>query len=107
MVSDLIISDITPPKECEILIDGGASATNHINKEVQVSLQAEPDVEQMLVSNFPSFKGARWQKFEKTITGWRLDGETDGPKSVYVKLRDEAGNISGVFQATIQLQRGF
>jgi hypothetical protein len=105
-VQATIISDITPPRDCEVSINGGSAATSNINKEVDLSFLA-PDADQMMISNHPSFKGARWQTYEKFIKGWKLDGEQDGKRTVYVKFKDKAGNVSALFHADIELKRGF
>ncbi|GAB4342075.1 MAG: hypothetical protein OHK0038_21900 [Flammeovirgaceae bacterium] len=103
-----IILDSTPPKEGKILIDGGAAQTSQIDKLVTLTFTADPDVEQMLVSNLPSFQGAKWRTFVPKITDWKLGGdEKDGDRTVYVKFKDKAGNISSPLKATIKLKRGF
>ncbi|MDW7695172.1 hypothetical protein R9C00_28715 [Flammeovirgaceae bacterium SG7u.111] len=104
-ISDEIFLDTQPPQDCGILIDGGAGLTTEINKIVKLSLKAT-DAELMMISNHASFQKARWQNFQTTIDAWKLDGEKDGIRRVFVKYKDKAGNITSPFIATIQLIRG-
>lgn len=103
---DEIYLDVNPPANCSITIDDGAEATEDINKVVTLKLDAEDDVAYMMVSNTPSFSTNQWQNYESVISGWKLDGEQDGKRTVYVKFKDKAGNISSVFTDTILLKRG-
>jgi len=106
IVSDNIYSDITPPTNCSITIDNGKGETSNINKIVNLSLKAE-DAALMMISNFSDFKGARWQTYTPIVSKWRLYGENDGPRTVYVRYKDRAGNETDVFSAEITLNRGF
>lgn len=107
VVTGKIILDTTAPKEGKILIDNGAAETNHLDKIVTLSFSADPDVDQILVSNLPSFQGAKWRGFTPKIPDWKLGGdEKDGERTVYVKFKDKAGNISSPVKATIKLKRG-
>lgn len=102
--SDDIILDVTPPRDCSIVIDGGAEVTNHYDKKVSIELKAS-NVYFVKVSNREDFYGAKWQTFRPTISGWSLEGEDDGEKTVYVKFKDRAGNVSSVFSDSITLKR--
>ncbi|MEM1138093.1 MAG: hypothetical protein AAGI07_19845, partial [Bacteroidota bacterium] len=104
--TDNIILDTTPPKDCEFEIDAGASITADINKKVLLRFGAE-DAKYMMVSNFPDFKSARWQLYKNEVHGWQLEGEKDGKKTIYVRFKDEAGNVSTIFRDDIELKRGF
>ncbi|MCS7005863.1 MAG: hypothetical protein NZM38_11135 [Cytophagales bacterium] len=105
-VKDDILLDITPPQNCSIVIDKGAETTKHDNKLVTLTITcSDPDVELMQVSNNPQFAAAKWQSYAPTIP-WTLDGEDDGIRTVYVRFKDKAGNISKTFQDDIMLQRG-
>lgn len=102
--SDDIFIDTTPPRDCSIVIDGGADATNHYDKKVTLTLKAE-GAYYMKVSNMENFYGAKWQRYSEKIGGWSLDGEEDGEKSVFVKFKDKAGNVSPIFSDAILLKR--
>lgn len=98
--------DITPPTNCGLSIDDGALVTSHINKIVKLTLDAE-GADQMLISNTPIFKTARWVAYRRVVSDWKLDGEQDGLRIVYVRFKDAAGNVSGLITSEITLQRGF
>jgi hypothetical protein len=104
--TDAIILDTTPPQECEFNIDAGAGITKDINKKVILTFNAE-GATHMLVSNYGDFRSARWQLYRPKMVGWQLEGEEDGNKVVYVRFRDEAGNVSTIFRDDIELKRGF
>ena len=59
----------------------------------------------MLISNKPNFEGATPRPFTTSISNWKLENENDGLKTIYVRLMDEAGNISDVAKAEIYLDR--
>jgi hypothetical protein len=105
--SDKIIMDLTPPSDCSITINGGATETTDINKKVRLELKSDPDTEFMLLSNKPNFGNDQWTIYRNEISDWALLGEKDEPKTVYVKFKDKAGNISTIYKATIELKRGF
>lgn len=106
VVSSKIFQDLTAPKDCQVVIDGGAETTNETNKIVNLQLTATNDVQFVMISNTEHFYGAKWQLY-KPGTKWKLAGEDDGERTVYVKFKDKAGNISGIFSDAIMLQRQF
>ena len=59
----------------------------------------------MLISNKPNFEGAKQKPFTSTIANWQLNSEEDGLKTIYVRLIDQAGNISEVSKTDIFLDR--
>lgn len=105
--SQEVILDTTPPTNCEVTINKGAESTNQLDKLVTVSLQAE-GAEFFKISNDPlKFETVRWQVFTNNLDNWRLDGENDGMRTIYVKFKDAASNISKTYKASIMLERGF
>lgn len=101
-----ILLDTTPPNDCQVKIDGDADATSEINKKVMLTFSATEDTKWVLVSNKSSFWGAKWRIYSPSLA-WQLDEEENGERTVYVKFRDEAGNVSKVFTDKIMLNRGF
>ncbi len=102
-----VILDTTPPQNCEVLINNGAESTNQLDKLVTIYLKAA-DAAYFKITNDPiSFNNVRWKAYVGMLQNWKLDGEEDGLRTVYVKFKDEAGNISKTYQATIMLERGF
>lgn len=104
--SDKIIQDLTPPKECQVIMDGGAETTSETNKLVTLQLTTTDDTEFVMISNTEHLYGAKWQLYKPSVR-WKLAGEDDGERTVYVKYKDKAGNVSGIFSDSIMLQRQF
>ena len=91
--SNSIILDTKPPTDLSISIDDGAAFTNDKLGRVIVKLHAS-EAAQVMISNNEKFEGSSWEKYRSTIK-WMLETKTgEGPKQVYVKFRDQAGNIS-------------
>jgi hypothetical protein len=51
------------------------------------------DIAQMMISNSPFFRGARWQAFSQGVD-WTLAAEPGQLAQVYVRFRDKNGNES-------------
>ncbi|MGF1532763.1 MAG: hypothetical protein ACFCUI_03615 [Bernardetiaceae bacterium] len=102
-VSDDIIFDDSPPKNTSIQIvtkegrtmSGGRKVTNHPGGLVDLKLKAD-DVRYMMLSNTSTFFDARWDIFRETYQDWKLDPGQDGERTVYVKFRDKAGNVTNL-----------
>lgn len=102
-LSDNINLDRKPPFNCSVLINKGQKETNNIDKVVQVKVNAD-EAEFMQISNIENFSSIRWARYSEKNIYHQLTGE-DGNKVVYVRFRDEAGNISDVFSDSIILDR--
>jgi hypothetical protein len=93
--------DQTPPVG-GIVIQGGAIAINSSNVALHFNAaDAGSGVTQMQLSS----NGSTWgslQPFVAILPNWSLDG-ADGVKTVYVRYKDAAGNVSGAFSDTILL----
>ena len=96
-----------PPRRPMVSIDQGKKFTNHAQGIVNLKFAASdaPQGLRMMVSNKPNFEGASEIPFTTSITSWKLDNENDGLKTVYVRLIDEAGNISDPGTGEIMLDR--
>jgi hypothetical protein len=101
-----LIPDVLAPG-ATFTINGGASKT----AQVQVSLAIAADdglwgvgVDPMRLSA-DGINWTPWQAFRPT-QAWMLDG-ANGPKTVYLQLRDHAGNDSAIVQQAITLERGY
>ena len=103
VVSDDISVDATPPLEGNLIINEGDEVSRQIDGIIELSIKAS-DADMMLISNNKTFKGSRWQPYEELITDWRITG-SNGKKRVYIKFRDEAGNVSTVHSDDIILVR--
>lgn len=96
------ILDTTGPTG-SITINSGASHTNSSSRQVALALTgSDPRTPlQMMLSNDPTFAGQSWSTFSSSVPAWTLSTQ-DGAKTVYLRLRDSAGNVSD-FSANIIL----
>lgn len=95
--------DTTPPTG-SVIIGGGASQTTA--STVTLSLNGNDDQTvasnlQVKVSNLADLSDATWQPFASSLN-WPLMGGV-GLKTVYAKLRDQAGNESVLYNDQIEL----
>ncbi|GIP23435.1 S-layer homology domain-containing protein [Paenibacillus sp. J22TS3] len=92
--------DKTPPTG-SIVINGGAAYTG--SKEVTLTLSSEDNIGtiQMQLSH----DGQTWGSEENYTTSktWTLADTNYGTKAVYVRFKDQAGNVSESYQDTIEL----
>lgn len=89
--SDYIIFDNIPPSATRVRINRGNRYTNRN----EVSLQfAAVKASEMMISNDPDFDGAEWVPYRPYFPVWVIDHKTQGKKTVYVKFKDKAGNVS-------------
>ncbi len=92
---DDITLDVTPPTGSVEIV--GATEARAMASTVTLRLSATDDVSgvgQMLISNQPDFAGAAWEAYA-TSHAWTLGSNT----SVYVRFKDNAGNISQTYSA--------
>jgi ligand-binding sensor domain-containing protein len=96
-ITDSIIHDNIPPIFPSISINNGDSFTNL--KQVNLNLSVE-NASEMYISNSPfcSINGI-WEKYEPTKI-WTLE-QTNMTVSVYVRFKDEAGNITSCINDNI------
>jgi hypothetical protein len=95
-----IAADTVPPT-VSLSLDGGAPATN--NPTVTATVIATDDLSGVGDVQF-SVDGtswSAWQPYAPTVSWTFAAG--DGPKTLWVRARDRAGNVSLPVQATIEL----
>ena len=85
-----------------ILINDGAKTTT--SRSVNLSLKArdgESGLMGMMISNYPDFRGAKWERFQ-TRKEWKLASGESGRRTVYARFADCAmpSNVTEV-KATI------
>lgn len=97
IVKDNIILDLVPPSLVSLQINNGDKLTN--DEKVKITIVAKDAAEILLKE-----PDAKWQTFRSEIEDFHLAGE-DGLKTVSLKLKDEAGNVSNPFSAQIKLDR--
>lgn len=82
----------------------GKTAKNTSNKKVKLYIDTEDatsGVDKMMVSNNKNFKNATWEEYDGTKTFKLSKGY--GDKTVYLKLKDRAGNTSKIYTQEITL----
>ncbi len=99
------LPDVTLESSATIGIDASDNTDDYKKFKVWNALFAygmeEFGVKEMMVSADPSFAGASWQPFAKSAVV-NL-GAGSGMKTVYVKTRDAAGNVSAVATGNIRV----
>ncbi len=103
VVKDEIAVDALPPQNGSILINAGDEISRQLDGYVELSISAE-DAVLMMISEDKNFRNARWQAYNELITNWRLGG-ANGEKRVYIKFKDDAGNVSETYSDSILLIR--
>ena len=107
-VSDVLSAkinlDMTPPNG-ELIINGGLKVTNHPDGLVKLQIRHDEDVMGMQVANLPDFTNIKLLPLEETIENWKVDSEVDGPKTIFIRLKDKAGNYSKIYASGIILDR--
>lgn len=84
--------DKTPPTGT-LSIDNGAEFAKTEDVTLQLTASGNTDDIEMSISNADDNSGT-WERFTES-KAWKLaDGSTNGTKTVYVKLRDKAGNVT-------------
>lgn len=88
-----LVYDVTPPA-LSVTLNGGAPVTRHMTAALQLTATDAHEVVTAYVSDVPTFAGAPAQAFAPTLA-WALPSpQTDGQKTVYVKVLDAAGNAA-------------
>lgn len=101
-VNAYVLFDLQKPVLSLVTLDGGVADTN--NPVVTVALTATdncPWIVDMMYSTDPGFAGASWTAYAASFSYTFTGG--DGTRTLYVKVRDIAGNESDRNSATIHL----
>jgi predicted GH43/DUF377 family glycosyl hydrolase len=107
-----IFLDRQSPEGLAIMIDKGAEYTNTTTAELAISAEdPEPAsaVSDMTLANSENALGS-WEAFATARGDWSLIAgpggtDEDGNKTVYLKVKDRAGNVAGPAWDTIFLDR--
>ena len=84
--------------------NSGKTAKYTNNKKVKIYLNtgdATSSVDEMKICNNKEFKDCSWEDYRSKFN-FRLSGK-DGKKTVYLKLKDEVGNVSKTYTQKITL----
>ncbi|MCG8311423.1 MAG: hypothetical protein MI975_28805 [Cytophagales bacterium] len=103
-VSGKIMLDMTPPTG-KLIINGGNKVTNHPEGNLKLQIKHDEDVIGMQITNIPNFKEVKLLPLENAVENWGVDASDDGPKTVFLRLKDKAGNYSKIYSAGILLDR--
>ena len=94
--------DTTPPNG-SLSINNGAGITSSTVATLNISASDDSSgVAQMMISNGQDFAGAVWENYSSSKP-WAL-APGNGSKTVYIKFKDNAGNVSTVYSDSITLQ---
>lgn len=102
----LTVIDMTAPVGSSIgsgsgiLINAGNLATNNPSVQLQLLASDTVGVADMMISNDVAFSGTLWELYATNKYNWNLTTGT-GTKTVYVKFRDFALNVSPIYSDTI------
>lgn len=90
------------PPVATLAIESGAAFTNRRAVTLTVSAQ-DPGagIDAVLLGQTSAFADATWAEYQP-LWPWQLPAG-DGPKRLYLRVRDLAGNLSAVVTATIEL----
>ncbi len=102
VVNDRVTLDATPPRFGKIIINNGSPYTRKYNN-VQLSILAE-GASEMMISDNPNFTNSKWEGYTPVVPTWPVQ-DIDGEKVIYVKFRDNAGNVSEVISDKITLDK--
>lgn len=96
-----VVPDTTPPTG-SIQINSGDSQTQSNTTTLQVGASDDSGLSgsQMRISENQNFSGANWQSYNSEIS-WTLSAGY-GQKNVYYQLKDSSGNLSEVYQDSIE-----
>ncbi len=96
--------DKTPPTSPLLKIVGNTTGSmKDLSGKVNLDISAV-GAKYMMLSNEISFYAARWEIYKTEYKDWELGGiDKDGNKCIFVKFRDEAGNVSEPARDCIKL----
>jgi len=93
----------TKPPTGSIIINNQDALTNSVYVNLTISADDSiTGVKDMAISNDGVFDTEPWETFSSKKENWMLPA-LSGTRKVYVRFRDNAGNISEIFNDTIEL----
>ncbi|MEW5760160.1 MAG: hypothetical protein AB1779_05285, partial [Candidatus Thermoplasmatota archaeon] len=99
--NDSIILDTTPPNISYLLINNGSEYTNSSNITISLSAYDSSGIDKMSISN-DGIMWSEWHNYSDFIY-WKILSDTDGIKTIHLKLKDKAGNVASSASARITL----
>ncbi|MFC2123874.1 hypothetical protein ACFLU5_03600 [Bacteroidota bacterium] len=96
-----IILDREPPKVNKVFINEGVEWTNTL--KVNINFEVEGASHLQINNNRQTItRMAAWENFHPLKSDWTLL-PVDGPKLVFTRFKDQAGNVTEIAEATIKL----
>ena len=102
-LNEVTLFDTTVPNLTNVVINNGANTTS--NKNITLNITASDNgsgIDKIMVTYDNIFDRATRQYDYSPIFNWELPAE-NGPKTIYVKVVDRAGNESPSFKASVEL----
>ncbi|MEW5761115.1 MAG: Ig-like domain-containing protein [Candidatus Thermoplasmatota archaeon] len=99
--NDTIILDATPPNISYLLMNNGSEYTNSSNITISISAYDFSGIDKMSISN-DGIVWSEWLNYSDFIY-WKILSDSDGIKTIYLKLKDNAGNVAPSVNARITL----
>jgi len=100
--NDTITLDTVGPNLTQFVINDNDVATNNLSSTLTIGgLDGTTAIDDMMLSEASDFTGASWEAYATTKAFTLSSGE--GTKTVYLKFRDVANNVSSVFSDTISV----
>ncbi len=103
-----IYIDVTPPNSVGLTLNNGATFTN--SQYVSMSISANDTLSGLYNMSFSNDKKhwSDWVPYQDKYSGWDINqnspaGIADGPRTVYLRVQDKAGNVATPVNATIGL----
>ncbi|NME70608.1 hypothetical protein [Flammeovirga aprica] len=100
VITDEIIVDRTAPFAGKLTINAGQKITNRQDHKVDLSFFCR-QADSMIVAQSSNFDGATWEPYATKKSYKLSDG--DGPKQVFVKYKDLAGNQTQTYSSSISI----
>ncbi len=107
--NDTIVLDTASPQSLKVGLSKNklyeVEAKTFYSKEREFKLYLSADdidsnITQMMISQDKNFKGATWKTYKNNI---KLKFKNDGKKNIYIRLKDDAGNISERYKQVIKV----
>ncbi len=101
-IFDDIIIDREPPRG-GVVINNNEKFLTRKDRKATLYLRYDDDASFMQVVDYPDFSKNPWLEVKDSVE-WTFSDE-DGPKKVFVRFKDAAGNISRVYSSGVYLDR--
>jgi hypothetical protein len=105
-----IYIDVTPPHSVSFTLNDGLAFTN--SQYVSMSISANDTLSGLFNMSLSNDRKhwSDWVPYQEKYSGWDINvnspaGIADGPRTVYLRVQDKAGNVAAPVSATIGLDQ--